>query len=133
MSRYTTPLTLLSRGLEIFNAICVTKDVKTLIPLLSPGLRAFHDDHPAITSRDDFLAYYSQILTMAPNFKAEVLDHVVQVDEEGGGGKVWIFARLSGLPGGGAKESVDMMVIDSEGLLVRTKDVQRGVEGQVSR
>jgi hypothetical protein len=44
------------------------------------------------------------------------------------GNKVWLFSKITGLPGGVFKDSVDRSVWDEEGKFVETKDVQRVLE-----
>jgi hypothetical protein len=57
-----------------------------------------------------------------PDFKIEVMNAIQE------GNKVWLYSRISGLPGGVVKDSVDMTLWSDEGKLVETKDVQRVVE-----
>ena len=65
------------------------------------------------------------ILKVAPNIKVEILDTVAEVIEDGG--KVWMLSRITGMPDAEEKESVDMMVFNSEGIVVASKDLQRAV------
>lgn len=43
--------------------------------------------------------------------------------------KVWVYARISGLPNGEVKDTVDMLEWDEKGeKLIRAKDVQRTIQ-----
>jgi hypothetical protein len=44
------------------------------------------------------------------------------------GNTVWVLGRITGLPGGVVKDSVDITLWNDEGKLVFTKDVLREVE-----
>ncbi len=59
---------------------------------------------------------------MAPGFAVEVRDAVCE------GNKVWLYVRISGLPGGVVKDGIDMTVWSDEGKLVLSRDVQRTLE-----
>jgi hypothetical protein len=46
----------------------------------------------------------------------------------GAGGRVWIFSCITGNNGNHRIDSVDMMTINGEGKIVKSKDVQRALE-----
>jgi hypothetical protein len=68
------------------------------------------------------LSLAGQAIQFMPNFKIEVKDAVTE------GNKVWLFSKVTGLPGGVFKDSVDMSVWDEECKFVETENVQGVLE-----
>ena len=67
------------------------------------------------------------VLEFIPDFKTELIDIIAEVNGDRKGGKVWTFSRVTGLPGGQSKDSVDMFKFDENGLATSFKDVQRAL------
>lgn len=95
-----------------------------LLPLIHPDFTATHDDWPA-NKWDQFTSTLGGIIKEMPDFHCEVKDVIAEMDQQGGG-RAWVFSRITGHPGGQV-DSVDMMTFDKEGRIVGTKDVQRSV------
>ncbi|KAK4499512.1 hypothetical protein PRZ48_010027 [Zasmidium cellare] len=124
---YTTPESLKARGLEILKILCVDKAFDKMPGVLDSNVEAYHDDAPALVGREIFISHFQHILTAVPDMSYEIYDSVAELDKGGKGGRVWIFSRLSGLPKGIQKDTIDMFDIDGKGQLVRMKDVQRAI------
>ena len=121
---YNTTEALAARGKHIITVMCITKDFNEMSNVLASNIEALHDDNPALVGADHFVSHFKAILEKVPSFTYEIHDVIAQLDAKGGG-KVWVYATLSGLPGGAKKDTVDMMDIDADGKLLKTKDVQR--------
>ncbi|KAK8850424.1 hypothetical protein IAR55_004342 [Kwoniella newhampshirensis] len=95
--------------------------------LAHPLSKMQHDDYPPFDNLDAYLSFYSGHLKENPSFHCDVHDVVAELVAGGkGGGKAWVFSTITGWQEGvGAKESVDMMVFDQDGMLLSNKDVQR--------
>ena len=116
------PKDLKAHAIELLNIWCNEKDIGKGIPYLHPSVTQIHDDEPPIQGADTFVARWKEFLKFVPDFKMDIKDVIQE------GNRVWIFSRISGLPDGVVKDSVDMTVFDEDGKLLHTKDVQRVVE-----
>ncbi|KAK7709076.1 hypothetical protein SLS57_008801 [Botryosphaeria dothidea] len=92
-----------------------------------PTFAAIHSDNPPSATWDDFLAKWQKTLTFMPDFHIDIVGAVAEVDEDTQKGKVWVFSKMNGLPGGKTQDSVDMMDW-ARGICVRSKDVQQIIE-----
>ena len=63
--------------------------------------------------------FKTMIEVHAPNFHVEFLDALEE------GLKVWAYVRISGLPGGIVKDSIDLTEWSEDGRLVRAQHVQQ--------
>ncbi|KAJ9610299.1 hypothetical protein H2200_005076 [Cladophialophora chaetospira] len=124
---FTTPAALRARATAILTDLCIKKNFDAMPTLMAPNVQVIHDDDPPLIGRDEFISHWKQALTYLPGFNIEIGDQVAEVNEESGGGKVWSLSKVNGLPGGKQKETVDMLEIDSEGKVVKIKDVQREI------
>lgn len=62
-------------------------------------------------------------------FSADFHDDIKDMVQEGD--KVWVYGRITGMPVGVVKDSVDMMVWNEEGKMKYYKAVQREVSDEV--
>jgi hypothetical protein len=60
-----------------------------------------------------------------PTFHYDIIDMIAEVNENGAGGRVWVYAKVTGRPDALEVDSVDMMMINEEGKITESKDVQR--------
>ncbi|KAH7048406.1 hypothetical protein B0J12DRAFT_700276 [Macrophomina phaseolina] len=110
-------------SLEIFDALIKGNfDSPLAKKHLSPNFVSKHADEPETTTLQEFITKWQTAIV--PSMKVEVLDSVAEV--EGDKGKVWIYSRLSGVPGVQFVDSVDIMEWSGD-VCVSTKDVQRVV------
>ena len=102
---------------------CNEKNVEEGLKLIHPSMTMTHDDGPT-RDRETYVAFWKYLIaSVAPNFKYKAIDAVQD------GRKVWVYARITGLPGGEAKDSVDMFEWDEQGeKMLKAKDVQRTVQ-----
>lgn len=109
--------------IEFLNIWCNEKNVEKGLTYLHQDMTAVHDDD-APRSLDNFIAGWKYIITsLAPEFKYDTKDIMQE------GNKVWVYARISGLPNGEVKDTVDMLEWDEKGeRLIRAKDVQRNIQ-----
>lgn len=133
MAPTLTATELKSTARTLITAICNDRNLDLAKSHNATSISMTHDDNPPITSVDDFLANWQKLLTFMPDFHLEILDMVAEVGEKTQGGKVWVFSRIKGLPGGVKKDSVDMMDFDADGKFVRSKDVQRVIGEEVQK
>ena len=101
---------------------CKEKNLSKGATYLHKSMTAYHDDNPPVKGAGQFIAGWTKAIQFIPNFKIEVKDAVKD------GNKVWLFSKITGLPGGVFKDSVDRSVWGEEGKFVETKDVQRVLE-----
>lgn len=123
----TTTEALRARGLEIINILCVDKVWDKMASVMAPNVEAYHDDGEALVGRDHFISHWQKAASALPDMAYHVYDLVAELDKVGKGGKVWVFSRITGLPRGIQKDTIDMFDIDGNGQLVKTKDVQRAI------
>jgi len=101
--------------------------------MLADTVEIQHDSHPPTTDPDVFTTNFQEILKIIPDFHMQIKDIIAEVDESGvGGGRVWVFSRITGIQSKMQVDSVDMMTINSQGKVVKSKDVQRKLEGEES-
>ncbi|KUJ09223.1 uncharacterized protein LY89DRAFT_676041 [Mollisia scopiformis] len=114
--------------LEFLDLFCNKKDIEKSVTYLHPEFTATHDDW-APKDLDGFIEQWKHLITsLWPEFKYEAIDTVQE------GNKVWVYARITGLQNGEAKDSIDMLEWDKEGeKIIKTKDVQRTVEHHVHK
>ena len=63
-----------------------------------------------------------------PDFHYDIIDMIAEVSETGAGGRVWVYAKVTGRIDCLEVESVDMMTINEEGKVMESKDVQRATK-----
>ncbi|KAM0545362.1 hypothetical protein ACHAPJ_011346 [Fusarium lateritium] len=98
--------------------------------LIAEDLSVSHDSYPPTEGAEQFLSGWAKAKQFMPEFRMEAVDMIAEVDASGAGGKVWIFHKVSGGRGGAEKDSVDMISINREGKVWKTKDVQRITSGE---
>lgn len=98
-----------------------------LAPLIDASAVFTHSDWPG-NERDALFKFLSGLTAEMPRFHVEIKDMIAEFDETGG--QVWIFSRITGGPEGDEVDSVDMMVFNDQGILIRSKDVQRAISKQ---
>lgn len=113
-------LDLKAHAIAALDEICNKRDFEKATTYLDPDMIQYHDDS-TIKGAETFINTFKQILQHVPDFHLKVIDAVVE------GNKVWVFSKISGLPNGDVKDSVDMLHFNDEGKLVMAKDVQRSV------
>ena len=110
-------------ALTLIDLVCNKRDYEKAATYLTPDMEQYHDDRPPLRGAEAFLANFKKMTTeIAPGFSVEVRDAVCE------GNKVWLYVRLSGLPGGAVKDGIDMTVWSDEGKLVLSRDVQRTLD-----
>ncbi|MCJ1445683.1 MAG: hypothetical protein MMC23_006188 [Stictis urceolatum] len=124
----TTTANLKSIARRLLETLCNQRDFDVVRELFAPETSFTHDDLPPTKTRDEYLAMFTGLLKVMPDFHYGINDMVAELDESGKGGRVWVYARISGLPGGEVKDSVDMTRFDDSGKMVECKDVQRSIE-----
>ncbi|KAJ4249730.1 hypothetical protein NW762_012071 [Fusarium torreyae] len=97
--------------------------------LVTEDLSVSHDSYPPTEGAEKFLSGWAKAKQFMPGFRMEAVDMIAEVDASGAGGAVWIFHKVSG-GRGGEKDSVDMISINREGKVWKTKDVQRIRSGE---
>ena len=108
---------------NFIETICNKRDFAAASTCVHFDMIQYHDDRPPIRGADTFLAGFKKMVTeIAPDFHITIKDVVAE------GNKVWIFARIEGLPGGVVKDGVDMTVWSDDGKVVASRDVQRVVD-----
>lgn len=128
MSAYNTVEALRARGREILDIILVRKDTQAMCSVLSKELICLHDDDEPLVGSETLIQRWLVVLKHVPDMTYDIREVIAQLNDDKPGGKVWAFSRVSGLPGGVKKDSVDMLQIDGHGRAVFMKDVQRVVE-----
>jgi predicted SnoaL-like aldol condensation-catalyzing enzyme len=63
---------------------------------------AYHDDMSAVKGADAFVQGWTQLIQYMPALKMEIKEAIQE------GISVWVYSRISGLPGGIEKDYVDM-------------------------
>ena len=110
-------------ALALIDLMCNKRDFANGATYLSPNMEQYQDDKPPLQGSEAFLANFKTMLTeLAPESHVDVLDAVCE------GNKVWVYVRISGLPGGMVKEGVDMTVWSEEGTLISLRNFQRVLE-----
>ena len=121
---YATPDALKTRAQEIIGGL---KNTSVLDTVVAPNVKLIHDDEPAIEGKEAFIKVWEAAVEHIPDMKMDIRDSIAEVSPNGGG-KVWFLSTFTGVPGESGnvnKESVDLLEIDSEGMLISMKDVQR--------
>lgn len=119
-----------ARAIEALDLLCnqplTAENLDRIKAIFHPRFCIVHagDDDPAPDGRDAWLGRLVKRREQLAHFHMEIRDAVAEGD------KVWVFAKLTGLSGGAAKMSVDMMTVDADGLIVECQDVERLIEGQ---
>ncbi|KAF5591807.1 hypothetical protein FPANT_5557 [Fusarium pseudoanthophilum] len=93
--------------------------------LTTNDISVTHDSYPSANGIDAFLSGWAKAKQFMPKFNMEIIDMIAEVDIGGAGGRVWVFSKITGGKGGEERDSVDMMCINAEGKISKSKDVQR--------
>ncbi|PYI01216.1 hypothetical protein BO78DRAFT_423722 [Aspergillus sclerotiicarbonarius CBS 121057] len=107
---------------ESFLTTLVNKrETASIEHLLHPNIQLMHNDLPPM-SKVELIAFWPQVLDQSPNFHMQVQAVIAE------GPQVWVYSRVEGRLGRGVMDDVHMMVFDEEGLLIRSRGIQREVE-----
>jgi hypothetical protein len=126
LSKPTTPAALKAIARTCFVSLCnAPRDLTLGRSFLAPNFSITHDSNPPSTDPDEFIRNWEKLQGIMPNFHWDIIDMVAEVNETGAGGKVWVYAKVTGRIDCLEVDTVDMMTINEEGKVVESRDVQR--------
>jgi hypothetical protein len=125
-SKPTTPAALKAIVRTCFVALCkVPHDLSLGRSFLAPYFSITHDSNPPSTDPDEFVSSWEILQEIMPNFHWDIIDMVAEANETRAGGKVWVYAKVTGRIDCLEVDTVDIMTINEEEKVVESRDVQR--------
>jgi hypothetical protein len=125
-SKPTTTAALKAIVRTCFVALCnVPRDLALARSYLAPDFKITHDSDQSSAGADTFVSNWEKLSEIMPTFHYDIIDMIAEVNENGAGGRVWVYAKVTGRPDALEVDSVDMMMINEEGKITESKDVQR--------
>ncbi|KAE8390119.1 hypothetical protein ETB97_009022 [Aspergillus alliaceus] len=112
------------RAETFLTAIVNKRETASIEDLLHPDIQFTHNDMPPM-SKSAFLEFWPQVLHRSPRFNVQIRDVIAE------GLRVWVYSRVEGRFGGGVLDDVHMLLFDDHGLLIRSRGIQREVEGKM--
>ncbi|PLB50022.1 hypothetical protein P170DRAFT_473596 [Aspergillus steynii IBT 23096] len=109
-----------SRAQLFLNTIVNKRETSSIASILHPDLELRHDDLPPM-SKSEFIDFWPQVLADSPGFNVQIQRVIAE------GLQVWVYSRVTGRFGGGLLDDVHILDFDENGLLIRSKGMQREV------
>lgn len=110
-----------SRAQLFLNTIVNKRETSSIASILHPDIDLRHDDLPPM-SKPEFIDFWPQLLAQSPDFTVEILRVITE------GLHVWVYSRVKGRFGGGLLDDVHILDFDENGLLIRSKGMQREIQ-----
>lgn len=103
------PTNLKKRATDLLYLLCNEKDLSKGAAYLDANMIQYRDDRLPVVGAEQFLETWGKAIQAMPDFQIEVKDVIQE------GNKVWAYCKISGLPGGVEKNSVDMSIWNEDG------------------
>lgn len=110
-----------SRAQLFLNTIVNKRETSSIASILHPDIELRHDDLPPM-SKPEFIDFWPQLLAQSPDFTVEILRVITE------GLNVWVYSRVKGRFVGGLLDDVHILDFDENGLLIRSKGMQREIQ-----
>jgi predicted SnoaL-like aldol condensation-catalyzing enzyme len=107
--------------LHFLDLISNKRDIATAEKMIHASCQFIHDDQPP-KSRDEFLAFWPQMMSNAPKFNVEVRDVVRE------GNKVWVFSKVTGRMDGTDCDDLHMFEFKDDGMCLKSHGVHRVIQ-----
>ncbi|OKL64502.1 hypothetical protein UA08_00469 [Talaromyces atroroseus] len=118
----TETFDLKARALEFMDLMSNKRDFDTAAQYIHPDV-VQKNALKELRGKEALLTNFKTMTTVrAPDFHVDFIDSVRE------GNKVWAFVRVSGLPGGIVKDSIDITEWSDDGRLLYATHVQRNLE-----
>ncbi|GJP89752.1 polyketide cyclase [Aspergillus niger] len=115
-----------SRAETFLTTIVNRRETASIEHYLHPDAQFKHNDLPSMSTAE-LLAFWPQVLDESPDFRVQILATIAE------GLRVWVYSRVEGRLGKGVMDDVHMLEFDGNGLLIRSRGIQREVVEEMEK